>query len=117
MIIDTPNALPQGWVECTLGDVVLPVSKITNVNDQNQLIQYVDIGSIDNVKNSISAVQTFPFIDAPSRARQIIKAGDVLFSLVRPYLRKIAYVPLYLDNEIASTGFRAYPRNDFYSKM
>lgn len=42
--------------------------------------------------------------DAPSRARQRIKTGDVLFSLVRPGLRAIASVPT-LANPVASTGF------------
>ncbi|WP_405947089.1 restriction endonuclease subunit S [Streptomyces prunicolor] len=42
---------------------------------------------------------------APSRARQLLKAGDTVFSTVRPYLRKIAYIPDGLDGEIASTGF------------
>ena len=43
---------------------------------------------------------------APSRARQLVKAGDVLFATVRPYLsRNIAQVPASLDGQVASTGF------------
>ena len=41
--------------------------------------------------------------DAPSRATRYTKAGDVLFSIVRPYLRNIAIVPE--NGWIASTGF------------
>ena len=41
--------------------------------------------------------------DAPSRATRYTKAGDVLFSMVRPYLRNIAIVPE--NGWIASTGF------------
>ena len=41
--------------------------------------------------------------DAPSRATRYTKAGDVLFSMVRPYLRNIAIVPE--NSWIASTGF------------
>lgn len=43
--------------------------------------------------------------NAPSRARRLIRAGDVLFSSVRPYLRGHAVVPDELDGAIASTGF------------
>ncbi|MFI6661926.1 restriction endonuclease subunit S [Streptomyces sp. NPDC050523] len=42
---------------------------------------------------------------APGRARQIVKEGDIVYSTVRPYLRKIAQVPHALDGHIASTGF------------
>ena len=41
--------------------------------------------------------------DAPSRSTRYTKAGDVLFSIVRPYLRNIAIVPE--NGWIASTGF------------
>jgi type I restriction enzyme S subunit len=43
--------------------------------------------------------------EAPSRARQIVNKGDILFSTVRPYLRNIAVVDEGDDENIASTGF------------
>lgn len=51
-------------------------------------------------------------VDAPSRARQIVRAGDIVLSTVRTYQRKTAIVPDGLDGAIASTGFavlRPYP--------
>ena len=46
-----------------------------------------------------------PCDDAPSRARKLIRANDVLVSTVRPNLNAVAIVPDHLDGEIASTGF------------
>ncbi|MDE0136434.1 MAG: restriction endonuclease subunit S [Acidimicrobiaceae bacterium] len=43
--------------------------------------------------------------DAPSRARQLIAAGDVLVSTVRPNLNAVAYVKQELDGATASTGY------------
>jgi len=43
--------------------------------------------------------------DAPSRARMALQAGDVIFSLVRPYLKNIAIVPQELDGQVASTAY------------
>lgn len=43
--------------------------------------------------------------DAPSRARQLVRAHDVLFSTVRTYLKNIAQVPEACDGQVASTGF------------
>lgn len=43
--------------------------------------------------------------EAPSRARQLVRDGDVLVSTVRPNLNGVASVPAGLDRAIASTGF------------
>ncbi|MGJ8757002.1 restriction endonuclease subunit S [Acinetobacter sp. HC8-3S] len=45
------------------------------------------------------------FENAPSRARRVVKSGDVLVSTVRTYLKAITYVESAEDNLIASTGF------------
>ena len=64
---------------------------------------YIDIDAIDNQRNIISSPKHIPVKDAPSRASRKTQRGDVLFSMVRPYLRNIARVDY--DNCIASTGF------------
>lgn len=97
--------LLSGWQLVTVADVVMPVSKNDPKNDPDKVIRYIDISSIDNQTNKISSPQTLNLSEAPSRARQLVKAGDVLFSLVRPYLRKIAAVGQPYDGEVASTGF------------
>ncbi len=43
--------------------------------------------------------------DAPSRARQLLKTNDILFSTVRTYLKNIAIVSSDLEGHLASTGF------------
>ena len=102
---DFANMLPAGWTECLIGDVTLPVSKIGPKDDPDRDIDYIDISSIDNTQHVIGSVKHYRLEDAPSRARQIVRAGDVLFATVRPYLRNIASVPNDYDQQIASTGF------------
>jgi type I restriction enzyme, S subunit len=99
------NQLPIGWVTCNLSELLTDVRKIERDLDKNTQIEYVDISAIDNQRNIIGYTKTFPLKVAPSRAKQVIKTGDVLFSLVRPYLKNIAAVPSRLNNQIASTGF------------
>ena len=41
-------------------------------------IEYIDISSIDNVEKTISSTQIINSEGAPSRARQLIKNGDML---------------------------------------
>jgi type I restriction enzyme S subunit len=83
----------------------MPVCTVGTVDVEDRDIKYIDIGSIDNQRNRIAEPKHLSLASAPSRARQIVKSGDVLFATVRPYLRNIAQVPDFLDDEIASTGF------------
>ncbi len=102
---ETADVLPEGWIECTIDEVTLAVSKIDPRDDPDRVIDYIDISGIDNARSVVGSVKQYRLEEAPSRARQIIRAGDVLFSTVRPYLRNIARVPSGYDQEIASTGF------------
>ncbi len=97
--------LPKGWASITLGEVCLPVKKVSPTQRPDELFTYLDIASIDNAQLRIVSPKTHLGKDAPSRARQRVKAGSVLFSTVRTYLKNIAMVPVELDGQIASTGF------------
>lgn len=66
---------------------------------------YVDISSIDRDKKTITDTSEITGAEAPSRARKIIRSGDILVSTVRPNLNAVAIVPADLDNQLASTGF------------
>lgn len=68
-------------------------------------IQYIDLGSIDNEAKQVVGHQSVPALDAPSRARQLVVAGDILVSTVRPNLNGVARVPKSLDGATVSTGF------------
>lgn len=97
--------LPREWRHLPLKEVCLPVVKMDPVGTGRHEIRYVDIGSVDGSRQRLTEVVTVAVSEAPTRARQIIQPGDTLFSTVRPYLRKIAYVDDSLAGEFASTGF------------
>lgn len=99
------SGLPKGWARTTLGEVCAPVSKADPATFARDQFQYVDIASINGETQTLSEVAIVDCDKAASRARQILRTGDTVFSTVRPYLRKIAYIPERLDGEVASTGF------------
>lgn len=70
-----------------------------------QSFVYVDISSIDIITGMIVNPQELLGVDAPSRARKVIRAGDIIISTCRPTRGAIAIVPPKLDNQICSTGF------------
>jgi len=98
------DKLPAGWVWATLGEIAISVSTANEVDTEGEFV-YIDIGSIDNTVFEITEPKIYTWANAPSRARQIVKTGDILFSTVRTYLKNIAQVPAEFDNQVASTGF------------
>ncbi|HDW3426912.1 restriction endonuclease subunit S [Klebsiella oxytoca] len=98
------SELPKGWVKTTVADVTLPYDTDDPTRTPTKSIVYIDIGSIDNQIQVISTPKHILGRDAPSRARRIVAAGDVLFSTVRTYLKNIAVVPDELHGQYTSTG-------------
>jgi type I restriction enzyme, S subunit len=73
--------------------------------DPDAEFSYVDISSVDNVLKRIDDPKRLLGAEAPSRARQSIRTGDVLVSTTRPNLNAVALVSADLDGQLASTGF------------
>jgi type I restriction enzyme S subunit len=67
-------------------------------------LAYIDIGNVDS-QGQIHNIVNYRFEDAPSRARRIVRDGDVIISTVRTYLQAIAPVENPQYNLIVSTGF------------
>ncbi len=97
------NELPAGWVEATLREICLPVSSHRPADRPDEEFTYIDIGGIEAQR--IGEARRLHGREAPSRARQLVLAGDTILSTVRTYLKKTALVPAELDGATASTGF------------
>jgi type I restriction enzyme, S subunit len=69
------------------------------------MFNYIDIASVDIELGEIREVSKVLGVDAPSRARQIVRTGDIIISTVRPTRGAIALIPESMDGFICSTGF------------
>ena len=67
--------------------------------------RYIDLSAVDQDTKSITEAREMACAEAPSRARQLVRTGDVLVSTVRPNLNGVARVPNDLNGATASTGF------------
>jgi type I restriction enzyme S subunit len=95
------SEVDQGLI-VTLGELAdEPVEQAGPIDD----FVYIDISSIDRATKRISDPKCLTLSQAPSRAKQVLKAGDVLVSMTRPNLNSVALVPEHLDGAIGSTGF------------
>lgn len=95
------NALDVALVEC-VGEVG---SWNPERDDPDGSFIYIDLSAVDQEIKTISGARELPCVEAPSRARQLVRAGDVLVATVRPNLNGVAQVPAHLDGATASTGF------------
>lgn len=96
-------ALPEGWITVKISEVSIKGEQRKPTSGER--FDYIDIGSIDRNLKAISEPQSVMGEDAPSRARKVVKTGDVLVSLTRPNLNAVALVGEKHNDQIASTGF------------
>lgn len=92
----------ESWRIQPLGLLLLPMK---TKKPTGEIFEYIDIDSINNKTQKVSSPKLLKVTEAPSRAAREVKENDVLFSMVRPYLKNIAFIDTSLSNAIASTGF------------
>jgi type I restriction enzyme S subunit len=95
----------MGFPTSKIGEITQKVSKINPKDHPKKEIQYIDITSIDSRYGEIKGWKSIVGKYAPSRARQVLKNGDVLISTVRPNLRATALVGAGFNEFVCSTGF------------
>lgn len=67
--------------------------------------RYVELADINQVIGTIESANKIKGKDAPSRARMLLRIGDVIASTVEGSLDKVALVSQDYDGAIGSTGF------------
>ena len=100
---EIPFDIPESWCWCRLGEIVYNNGQKT----PDKEFSYIDIGSIDNLHQKLNDKENFVSPEqAPSRARKIVKKGDIIYATVRPYLHNMCIIDKDFEKEpIASTGF------------
>ena len=97
--------VPEGWGSSYLSSLAqVNPEQLGSRTARDYLIEYLDIAAITQ-PGFIGDSQTFRFAEAPSRARRVVRNGDILVSTVRPYLRNFARVREAKDRLVASTGY------------
>ncbi|MDO8786919.1 MAG: restriction endonuclease subunit S [Sulfuritalea sp.] len=96
------DGVPEGWERKSLGEVArLNETSLGGTFDGE--IEYIDIASV--TRNSVNETTRYEFRDAPSRARRVVRHGDIIWSCVRPNRRSHAVIWQPPENLVASTGF------------
>jgi type I restriction enzyme, S subunit len=99
--------MQEKWSRARLKNVAeVNARALSATTDDDYTLRYLEISNVNN-RGIISeaAIEEFSFIDAPSRAKRIVRSGDTVISSVRPNLQAVAHIDQASDNFIASTGF------------
>lgn len=98
------KVLPEGWREVRLGEVCfIDKEALSSKTSDDYCFEYVSLSDIE--KGNLIQTREYKFSEAPSRARRIVKQGDVLLATVRPNLQGFYIFKDEVKNCIVSTGF------------
>ena len=105
---------PVGWDWGTLAMLAEVNPESWSKRDAPEEVVYVDLA---NTKwGSIELMQHFPWRDAPSRAKRILRPGDTIVGLVRPGNGSFAFISI--AGLTGSTGFAVLrPREPRYTQL
>lgn len=99
------------WEECKIHTVAKINPESIGKDFQYSEIEYLDTGSI--TRGRVIGYQVLEISSAPSRAKRIVRANDIVYSLVRPIQRHYGLLINVKENTIVSTGFAVIRSNKF----
>jgi type I restriction enzyme S subunit len=97
--------LKMGWEEKKLGDVLVKTETVDPTKNPDTEFTYLDVSSVNKETKEIENPTILLGKDAPSRAKKMIKTGDVIFATVRPTHSRVALIPEEFDEQVCSTGY------------
>lgn len=103
MVRSELGEIPAGWQLRSLGDVANINAESISNGYKYKNIEYVDISSVSI--GVLEGTTSYHLEDAPSRARRLVKHGDVIWSGVRPNRKSYLFISHPPENLVVSTGF------------
>lgn len=100
---EIPFDIPESWKWVRIGALTYNWGQKT----PDSRFCYIDVGLVNNTSHTLNKENTVVEAkDASSRAKKIVKKGDVIFATIRPYLKNICIIDKKFPCEpIASTAF------------
>ena len=99
----TPTPPPQGWEMKTLGDICELINRNWREHYYQKTFPYIQISDV--MQRDIMEYTLTDYDKAPSRAKTMIKTGELIISLTRPNLGAFAVIKEKYNNFVVSSGF------------
>jgi type I restriction enzyme, S subunit len=107
------GVVPKGWRVGALDSLAALNPESWSAKHHPDRLLYVDLANTK--ENQIEGITEFAFDEAPSRARRVLRDGDVIVGTVRPGNRSFARISVDRAGLTGSTGFavlRAHHHSD-----
>ena len=101
--VEMENGLPKGWKYFKIEELCDINKRTIKLAKAPKEIIYLDTGSI--TCGRISGLDLVRLVDAPSRARRLVKHNSIVYSTVRPNLKHYGILKEPASNMVVSTGF------------
>lgn len=99
------TTIPSDWEVKHFEDVAdIDKESLNGSTPKDYEFDYISLSDVDADNFKIETSRQV-FVSAPSRARRIVKQGDILMSTVRPNLQGFSLIRNEVKDLIASTGF------------
>ncbi len=109
--------IPTDWEVKRLGEVAFVDNEsLKSTTEPHYEFNYISLSDVDSDFFQIETTRQV-FKNAPSRARRIVKKGDILMSTVRPNLQGFSIINDDVENLIASTGFAVITANECHNQF
>ncbi len=104
--VDWLGHIPSSWaVQPVKHNAAINPENLSEKTDLDFEFDYLDISNV-SLLDGVKSTERLFFENAPSRARRIVRGGDVLVSTVRTYLKAVCHISFpFSGNLVASTGF------------
>ena len=99
------GSIPADWDYVRISDIAdVNAMTLSNSTPPGYEFSYVDLASVKEGIIDFPSSQTV-FESSPSRARRVLRQGDIIMATVRPYLKGFALADFDTEDIICSTGF------------
>lgn len=88
-----------------LSEISMSIERVKWNSVKGKSFRYIDLSSVDRVTCEIGETAEITATNAPNRAQQIVRKGDVIFATTRPAQMRWTVIPEEFDGEIASSGY------------
>lgn len=95
----------KNWEEKKLGEVLLKTETTDPSKNPDIEFTYIDVSSVNKETKEIENPIILLGKNAPSRAKKLIRTGDVIFATVRPTHSRVALISEKFDKQVCSTGY------------
>ena len=104
--------MKKDWEIKKLGEVLVKTETVDPTKHPEIEFAYLDVSSVNKETKEIETPMVLLGKEAPSRAKKLVKTGDVIFATVRPTHSRVALVPEEFNEQICSTGYFVLRTNE-----